>query len=179
MGLALTLLPVSSLYAQTPAKASTAATEQKPWVQSSFQGFSVSTPVALEKLDFALPAEQKALLHSMESYMGRTDQVIIYGMFMHIKNGTGNVQGSLQGAIQNAVTQLEGTDFQVDFMEQNNQKSSYLATGRFNRGTDKMVVKGYAYSDLKGKVYILSVFGMDNLKTDNAYSRMLSTIKVL
>ncbi|KAA3436127.1 hypothetical protein [Rufibacter hautae] len=178
VGLAMALLPFSNLAAAPGVPAPFRIMEEKPWVLSTFQGLSVSTPAALEKMDFALPAEQKALFHGVESYMGKTDQVIIYGMFMHIKNGAGNVQGSLQGAIQNAVVQLQGTDFQIDFLEQNNQKSTYLATGTFTRGTEKMMVKGYAYSDQKGKIYVLSIFGMDDLKTDNAINRVLTSVKV-
>jgi hypothetical protein len=177
-GLAIALLPFTALYAQTGAQTTTAVAELKPWVQTTFQGLSVSTPVSLVRMDFPLPAEQKALFHGVESYIAQADQFAVYGLFMHLKNGAGNLQGSLQGAIQNAVTQLQGTDFQIDYLEQNNQKNTILATGTFTRGTDKMMVKGYAYTDTKGKMYVISAFGADNLRTDNTFTRILTSIKV-
>ncbi|AMM51289.1 hypothetical protein TH61_09065 [Rufibacter sp. DG15C] len=171
--LALLVSTFTSSFAQT-----TPTDAPKPWVQTSFHGLSLLDPMALQKMEIPVAPEQKAMFHSMEAHMGNGGDYMIYSMYMHAKTTQVSIQGSLQGAIQNAVTQLQGTDFQIEFMELNQEKSALLATATFTRGTDKMIVKGYGFTDQKGKAYIVAGFGEDNLKMHNTFTRLLTSIKV-
>lgn len=110
--------------------------------------------------------------------MAQGGDFMLYSMFLHLKSGAGNAAGSLQGAINNAVTQLGATDLKLEIVLQNNEKTAYLASGTFTRGTDKMIVRGYAHTDLKGKVHVFTAIGMDDLRTHNAFLRILTSINV-
>ncbi len=110
--------------------------------------------------------------------MAEAGDFVLYALFMHMKTTTGNAAGSLNGAITNAVTQLGGTDFKLEIVEQNNQKTAFLASGTFTIGTAKKIVRGYVHTDQKGKFHIFTAIGADDLRTSNGFTRMLTSIKV-
>jgi hypothetical protein len=151
----------------------------KPWALNTLHNFSFETPEPAKKENVTKPAVLGAQIKEFDVYFYKKNHFVTMFLFMDTDFITYDTRTGLQGTIQNSVNVVGGRDLKLDFTKPEGNLSDLLATGTYTLKNEEVMVRGYAYWNEKGKVFILMSMIRKGDGNDKIIQKVIDSRKII